>query len=141
MVSYTGTAKIDPLAQLVEHLTFNQGVWSSNLRWVTKNRVRHQSCPVFVFPRRIECNLKCTSPNESQTTNCFVPLRGTFRDLRWVTTCSINRIYEKHRVEFYTLHGVFLVLRQILFNIISTSSSKQRDNSSLSLPVDIIIWA
>ena len=26
----------DSLAQLVEHLTFNQGVWSSNLQWVTK---------------------------------------------------------------------------------------------------------
>jgi hypothetical protein len=25
----------DPLAQLVEHLTFNQGVWSSNLQWIT----------------------------------------------------------------------------------------------------------
>ena len=25
----------DPLAQLAEHLTFNQGVRSSNLRWVT----------------------------------------------------------------------------------------------------------
>ena len=28
----------DSLAQLAEHLTFNQGVRSSNLRWVTKNR-------------------------------------------------------------------------------------------------------
>ena len=27
----------DSLAQLAEHLTFNQGVRSSNLRWVTKN--------------------------------------------------------------------------------------------------------
>ena len=30
----------DSLAQLAEHLTFNQGVRSSNLRWVTK-RVRN----------------------------------------------------------------------------------------------------
>ena len=28
----------DPLAQLAEHLTFNQGVRSSNLRWVTKQK-------------------------------------------------------------------------------------------------------
>ena len=28
-------ASFDPLAQLAEHLTFNQGVRSSNLRWVT----------------------------------------------------------------------------------------------------------
>ena len=27
----------DPLAQAAEHLTFNQGVRSSNLRWVTNN--------------------------------------------------------------------------------------------------------
>ena len=27
--------KQDPLAQLAEHLTFNQGVRSSSLRWVT----------------------------------------------------------------------------------------------------------
>ena len=29
-------SQYDPLAQLAEHLTFNQGVRSSNLRWVTK---------------------------------------------------------------------------------------------------------
>ena len=29
--------KYDPLAQLAEHLTFNQGVRGSSLRWVTKN--------------------------------------------------------------------------------------------------------
>ena len=29
-------ASFDPLAQSAEHLTFNQGVRSSNLRWVTK---------------------------------------------------------------------------------------------------------
>ena len=28
-------SKYDPLAQSVEHLTFNQGVRSSNLRWLT----------------------------------------------------------------------------------------------------------
>ena len=37
----------DPLAQSVEHLTFNQGVRSSNLRWVTRKaplRVRKGAC-------------------------------------------------------------------------------------------------
>ena len=33
--SSPATPAIDPLAQLAEHLTFNQGVRSSNLRWVT----------------------------------------------------------------------------------------------------------
>ena len=32
---HTETQAHDPLAQVVEHLTFNQGVRSSNLRWVT----------------------------------------------------------------------------------------------------------
>ena len=29
------TVEYDPLAQPAEHLTFNQGVRSSNLRWIT----------------------------------------------------------------------------------------------------------
>ena len=35
----------DPLAQLAEHLTFNQGVWSSNLQWVTP----------ICLPQRVVC--------------------------------------------------------------------------------------
>ena len=34
-ISIIYTCGYDPLAQLAEHLTFNQGVRSSNLRWVT----------------------------------------------------------------------------------------------------------
>ena len=34
-IIFSVTANYDPLAQPVEHLTFNQGVRSSNLRWVT----------------------------------------------------------------------------------------------------------
>ena len=37
-------AKYDPLAQSVEHLTFNQGVRSSNLRWITKEEVLKSLC-------------------------------------------------------------------------------------------------
>ena len=37
---YPPHTKYDSLAQSVEHLTFNQGVRSSNLRWVT-NTWRH----------------------------------------------------------------------------------------------------
>ncbi len=32
----SGVAAFDPLAQSVEHLTFNQGVRGSNPRWITK---------------------------------------------------------------------------------------------------------
>ena len=35
---HTETQAHDPLAQVVEHLTFNQGVRSSSLRWVTNKR-------------------------------------------------------------------------------------------------------
>ena len=35
-------SKYDPLAQSVEHLTFNQGVRSSNLRWITTEKSRNR---------------------------------------------------------------------------------------------------
>ena len=35
----------DPLAQLAEHLTFNQGVPSSNLGWITKKGVAQCAAP------------------------------------------------------------------------------------------------
>ena len=35
----TEALRVDPLAQSVEHLTFNQGVRSSNLRWITKRKL------------------------------------------------------------------------------------------------------
>ena len=45
-----GSAKAqDPLAQTVEHLTFNQGVRSSSLRWVTKTTTPRQSRGVVVL--------------------------------------------------------------------------------------------
>ena len=36
----------DPLAQMAEHMTFNHGVRSSTLRWVTK---RNKSEPVSIY--------------------------------------------------------------------------------------------
>ncbi len=44
--NHTSTAN-DPLAQPVEHLTFNQGVRSSNLRRVTKNAGSVKRSPHF----------------------------------------------------------------------------------------------
>ena len=45
-----GEKEYDPLAQSVEHLTFNQGVRSSNLRWITKiDRYRKMSVD-FILP-------------------------------------------------------------------------------------------
>jgi hypothetical protein len=41
----------DPLAQSVEHLTFNQGVWSSSLQWIT-NFFHHKRCPGGGIGRR-----------------------------------------------------------------------------------------
>ena len=43
---YPSQILYDPLAQSAEHLTFNQGVRSSNLRWVTKFfRIHMERCP------------------------------------------------------------------------------------------------
>ena len=43
-------SKYDPLAQSVEHLTFNQGVRSSNLRWITKEKPNsYKPCNCWVF--------------------------------------------------------------------------------------------
>ncbi len=43
------TTEYDPLAQPAEHLTFNQGVRSSNLRWITKKTVTTLVVAVFCF--------------------------------------------------------------------------------------------
>ena len=41
----------DPLAQSAEHLTFNQGVRSSNLRWLTKSE-QAKLVPTFLFHKK-----------------------------------------------------------------------------------------
>ena len=42
--SSPATPASDPLAQSAEHLTFNQGVRSSNLRWVTNSPIPTSVC-------------------------------------------------------------------------------------------------
>ncbi len=37
LYEFSGEAKYDSLAQLAEHLTFNQGVPGSNPGWITKS--------------------------------------------------------------------------------------------------------
>ena len=39
----------DPLAQLAEHLTFNQGVPRSSRGWITKNQLPFERTGVFLF--------------------------------------------------------------------------------------------
>ncbi len=46
-------AKHDPLAQSVEHLTFNQGVRSSILRWITKTPVTRRLQVFFYLEKDI----------------------------------------------------------------------------------------
>ena len=50
---YNNKAIYEPLAQSVEHLTFNQGVRGSNPRWLTKKyAVQQIRCTaIFVFTR------------------------------------------------------------------------------------------
>ena len=42
----------DSLAQLAEHLTFNQGVRGSNPRWITKNRQVSNGTCRFLFLKK-----------------------------------------------------------------------------------------
>ena len=59
----SGVAASDPLAQSVEHLTFNQGVRGSNPRWITKKAVRRQ-CGVRFFLCAIGSGQpRCRAPN------------------------------------------------------------------------------
>ena len=46
----------DSLAQLAEHLTFNQGVRSSNLRWVTKRVMNALYAGVAQLVEQLICN-------------------------------------------------------------------------------------
>ena len=51
-------AKHGPLAQVVEHLTFNQGVRSSSLRWLTKKPYSRKTCRVFAMSCDIMSTMK-----------------------------------------------------------------------------------
>ena len=59
----------DSLAQLAEHLTFNQGVRSSNLRWVTKRVVNALYAGVAQLVEQLICNqqVRGSSPFTSST--------------------------------------------------------------------------
>ena len=67
-----------PLAQLVEHLTFNQGVPSSNLGWVTNYLQDLNLCYGGVSERFKELVLK-TSDSERDRGFESHPLRHTFQ--------------------------------------------------------------
>ena len=49
VIIYKPLKRHDSLAQVVEHMTFNHGVRSSNLRWVTKRQKRLQSETLLSF--------------------------------------------------------------------------------------------
>ncbi len=46
-ICYNNTVTNDPLAQMAEHMTFNHGVRSSTLRWVTKENGYRVAISVF----------------------------------------------------------------------------------------------
>ena len=54
---YNNKAIYEPLAQSVEHLTFNQGVRGSNPRWLTKYR-KYKPCRFGLFPLWYIWNLR-----------------------------------------------------------------------------------
>ena len=70
-------ARFDPLAQSVEHLTFNQGVRSSNLRWIT-----NLTCDRGGTGRRASLRSwyhRCVSSSLSGRTICFPPYCCTLK--------------------------------------------------------------
>ena len=74
MVKYVGSAN-DPLAQPVEHLTFNQGVRSSNLRWITK--IPETPCVSGIFFALLKKNAErlifgCKNENQEDRKNGFM---------------------------------------------------------------------
>ena len=77
-------ARFDPLAQSVEHLTFNQGVRSSNLRWITRKDTAY--CRVFLFAQDIASGCSPSIPHPFQ---CPQPLVDT---LTRMVACSFQTI-------------------------------------------------
>ena len=76
----------DPLAQPAEHLTFNQGVRSSNLRWIT--RKKHQSWyKIGAFFNEINPVRICERPfgREILLRNMKYALRRVIKDLFYFT--------------------------------------------------------
>ena len=61
--------KHDSLAQSVEHLTFNQGVRSSNLRWVTNMKRRHDQ-----VAKVEDCNSFIPSSNLGVASTVHAPI-------------------------------------------------------------------
>ena len=88
----------DPLAQSVEHLTFNQGVRGSSLRWVTKKR----EGIALQYPLSF-CRYRQRTPNPAKSSDfaqralcCFghplLSAHAGVQSLRWVTVNNLNRM-------------------------------------------------
>ena len=78
-----GYAKYDPLAQSVEHLTFNQGVRDSSSRWVTKNK-RHCDAVPFVFDDSLPLTYNVESIKEFlEALEKVVPIREHYDFVKW----------------------------------------------------------
>ena len=88
MVEYIGIAN-DPLAQSVEHLTFNQGVRSSSLRWVTKKALETFVSEAFLIfisrPNSLQLRKELMCVRCGRETHSENFAHAWVLSLRWVT--------------------------------------------------------
>ena len=102
MILYIGSADNDPLAQSVEHLTFNQGVRSSSLRWVTKAKNTRTKFGCFllswIFPDSSSSNPKDLM---------YVRFECIEKAERW-RTCEFESLIPPNKVRvFFCFRGSF----------------------------------
>ena len=83
----------DPLAQLAEHLTFNQGVWSSNLQWVIP----------ICLPKRVVCGRggMADAPDlgsgvSGRMSSSLIVRTVSFAPQRYVEHAVVAQLVERH---------------------------------------------
>ena len=124
-----GSEKYDPLAQSVEHLTFNQGVRDSSSRWVTKREgiafavpsllTIHDGIEAFKLPasyKYIICNVRL-DPSEARRSS--FPMDHQKRRHRFCAAFSvlkiviISRTHSTHGFPFPSPSSTFYEILQI----------------------------
>ena len=82
---------LDPLAQSVEHMTFNHGVRSSSLRWVTISERNHQRwfrsfIMLLTRPNFHKCEAFACFAHCCRVSAAILEAQSGVQSLRWVTT-------------------------------------------------------
>ncbi len=108
----------DPLAQSVEHMTFNHGVRSSSLRWVTINERNHQRwfrsfIMLLTRPNFRKCEAFACFAHCCRVSAAILEAQSGVQSLRWVTTTQKTAPYAGYHKEVYGI-GVMGEERRIV---------------------------